>query len=95
MKVRTGFEFSEEDRRRIRASIARGGQATRRECVTFIDRVVRAALADQELPRTRTKRVKGADPSARPDVPAEREGEVAVAQRRRIAALYGHEGAVR
>lgn len=56
MKVRTGFNFSDSDLRAVRASIGRGGRATRRECLTFIDRVVREAIERTPEPRPRRQR---------------------------------------
>ena len=44
MKVRAAFMLTEIELRTIRAAHGRGGKATRKECVTFIDRAVRDAL---------------------------------------------------
>ena len=57
MKVKTGFMFEEADLRRIRASVGRGGIATRSECRIFIDRAVREALKDAPEPKPARKRI--------------------------------------
>lgn len=90
MKVRVAFSFDEVQLRTIRASIQRGGKATRKECVTFIDRAVRDALDKAPEPKRKpVKREKG-DPSARPVVKVEDEQAATIAQRDRIAAIYRH-----
>lgn len=62
MKVRTGFTFDDEQLRSVRAAIGRGGKATRKECLTFIDRAVRTALDAAPTPRrARVKPVTAAD----------------------------------
>lgn len=60
MTVKTRFNFTDEEVRTIRAAIGRGGKATRKECVVFIDRAVRTALAAAPEPKRRQpKREKG------------------------------------
>ena len=90
MKVRAAFNFTEDELRSIRAAHGRGGKATRKESVTFIDRAVRKALDDAPEPKaTRVKREK-TNPSARAVVEPEQETVAAIAQRERIARLYRH-----
>lgn len=91
MKVRAAFNFSDEQLRGIRAAHGRGGRATRKESLVFIDRAVNKAL--DAAPEPKAKRVKRAktDPSARPVVATEQETTAAVQQRERIARLYKHE----
>lgn len=90
MKVRYAASFDELDLRTVRAAIGRGGKATRKECVVFIDRAVRAALKAAPDPKpARTPRSKGPSPTARPVV--ENEEQATIEQRNRIASLYKHE----
>lgn len=57
MKVRTAFTFEDRTLRTIRAALGRGGVATRKDCVTFIERAVAQALAGAPTPKpARTKR---------------------------------------
>lgn len=51
MKVRTAFTLSDDDLRSIRAAHGRGGKATRKECLTFIDRAVRDAIQAAPTPK--------------------------------------------
>ncbi len=57
MKVNTGFTFTDDDRRALRALIGRGGRATRVECRIFMDRVIREAI-EAAPTRRQTRRVK-------------------------------------
>jgi len=66
MKVRTVFTFEELQLRTIRAALGRGGKATRKECVTFIDRAVRAALDKAPNPKP-AKRMTMTEVAAQPD----------------------------
>jgi len=91
MKVRTVFTFEELQLRTIRAALGRGGKATRKECVTFIDRAVRAALDKApEAKPARAKLLKAA-PKPRPTIGAETT-EQAIAQREHIKGMYRTEG---
>lgn len=63
MKVKFLFSFDEPQLRQIRAAIGRGGVATRKECVVFIDRAVRAAIDAAPTPK-RPRTISPADPIA-------------------------------
>lgn len=90
MKVRSGFTFDETDRRLIRATFGRGGMATRKEAVQFIDRAIRKALENAPEPKPKRVKREKKDPSARPVVAPEQEQAATIQQRDRIAAAYGH-----
>jgi hypothetical protein len=89
MKVRFAVGFDEAQLRSIRASIGRGGKATRKECQVFIDRAVRLAL--DKAPEAKPVRVKRAKPE--PEVTREEstteEHDRLRATRERIAKHYG------
>lgn len=89
MKVRTGFNFDDGQLRTIRAAVGRGGVATRRECVTFIDRAVRDALAKAPDPRPARKRAPKAEPPApEPVLTDDQERQQAIARRDKIRRLF-------
>lgn len=56
MQIRTKFTLDETDLRTIRASIGRGGKASRKECVVFIDRAVRTAIEKAPAPKAKRAR---------------------------------------
>lgn len=60
MKTNIAFDFSELDRRTVRAALKRGGMASRKELRIFVDRAVRDALA--KAPEPKPKRQKKAAP---------------------------------
>lgn len=60
MKTNIAFDFSELDRRTVRAALKRGGMATRKELRIFVDRAIRDALA--KAPEPKPKRQKKAAP---------------------------------
>lgn len=86
MKVKTAFQFDEQQLRTIRASIGRGGKATRAESRIFIDRAVRKALDDAPEPK-RVSRVKREAPKPDPRASESEDQELARhrQQRDRIA----------
>lgn len=51
MKVNCALELSDQDRRRVRAAIGRGGVATRKEIRIFAERAIRGALAAAPEPK--------------------------------------------
>lgn len=91
MKVRTGFAFTDEELRTIRAAINRGGKATRKEALVFIDRAVRDAMKDAPAPKPVRKRAAKPEPTITPKETPEQERERLRRQRDRIAKFYGHQ----
>lgn len=82
MKVVTRFSFDEGQLRTIRAAHGRGGVATRKECQTFIDRAVRAALDEAPDPRPKRR------PKPKPEPKAPLPEKDPTAERKRIGRLY-------
>ena len=91
MKVRTAFEFDDVTLRTVRAAHGRGGKATRKECVTFIDRAVRAALRAAPDPKPARRRTEPpVAPMAVEPAPPEDDAAVARRNRERIERKFGH-----
>lgn len=91
MKVRYAVNLEEHDLRSIRAAIGCGGKATRKECVTFIDRAVRKAIKDAPDPKpARTRQPKPA-PAVKTVETPEQEHERLSAERDSIARKFGHQ----
>lgn len=93
MKVRFAFNFGETELRSIRASIGRGGKATRKECYIFVDRAIRTALdkaPEAKAPRARVKR-EAPTPDGRTSESEAQEHDRLRAQRDRIARMYKHQ----
>ena len=89
MKVWTAFSLSETELRTIRAAVGRGGRATRKECVVFIDRAVRDALRRAPDPKpARRKRLPAPPAAPVPDAPPVDESTAASRNRDRIRAIY-------
>ena len=55
MKVNTGFVFTEDQLRTVRAALKRGGVATRKECRMFVTRAVEAALHAAPEPKPKRR----------------------------------------
>lgn len=101
MKVRAAFTFTPDQLGRIRAAHGRGGKATRKECVTFIDRAVHAALSAAPEPKRRRvvdktvtisnrEYAATANKTAADAAPADEPADVTSTRvRTRIAKLYG------
>lgn len=88
MKVVSRFSLDETALRTIRAAHGRGGVASRRECVTFIDRAVREALDKAPEPRPARKRVVKPAPVPPVVLTDEQERERAIANREKIRKLF-------
>ena len=91
MKVRTAFTFTETELRTLRAALGRGGVATRKECLTFIDRAVRTAI--DAAPTPKAKRRSAADVALADGVDAATRGDsqgVDAAVERLHATRYPH-----
>ena len=89
MKVRTAFDFSDDQLRAIRAAHGRGGVATRKESVGFILRAVEAALKAAPTPKPKRRPVPPAPKAAAPVVTAPLSEEDAVrAKRDAIRKMY-------
>jgi len=87
MKVIYKRGFDDLALRTVRAALGRGGRATRKECVLFIDRAIGTALAKAPEPRpARVKRPKVADRLATTPVDTP---DGARAAKERISKLYG------
>lgn len=89
MKVRVVFELDDVALRTVRASYKRGGKATRKESVLFINRAVAEALkAAPEPAPARRPRPKPEPPA--PVVPLTEDAELARAKavRDKIRGLY-------
>lgn len=91
MKVRAAWDFTEHQLRTIRASYRRGGKATRKETVLFINRAVAEALQKAPDPAPARRRQPKPEPKAAP-APLTEAGELAQARARRdgIARHYRH-----
>lgn len=89
MKVRCAFSFTDEQLRTVRAAHGRGGKATRKECMTFVDRAVAAAFKAAPEPRpVRKRRPKPEPPPPLAPLTDDEERAAAVAARNKIAAMY-------
>lgn len=89
MKVIAHFNFSNEQLRTVRAAHGRGGKATRKECLTFLDRALAAALKAAPDPRPVRKRLPKPEPKPAPaPVTPDEERAAAIAARDKIAAMY-------
>lgn len=56
MKANFSLDFTELDRRTVRASVGRGGQATRKELRIFVERAIRAALHNAPEPKPKRQK---------------------------------------
>jgi hypothetical protein len=65
MKANFSFDFTELDRRTVRASVGRAGQATRKELRIFVERAIRTALHAAPEPKPKRQK-KVAPPPPRP-----------------------------
>ena len=88
MKVRLAFEFDEDRLRTIRALLGRGGRATRKECVYFVERTVRDTLAKAPPPRAKRRRVVKRETPPGLVATGSETPEEAVSARERIRKLY-------
>lgn len=88
MKVRAAFTFDDLALRTVRAAHGRGGKATRKECIVFIDRAVSEALKRAPDPKpARVKRPRASKPAGFTP-PGSETSEEARAARERIRKLY-------
>lgn len=92
MKVRAAFQFDEVQLRTIRASIGRGGRATRKECAVFINRAVSKALDAAPDPKPVRRKVKKVETWKRAECRCTDDAKCAACRQShaRIAAQYGH-----
>jgi hypothetical protein len=90
MKVRVVFELDDGALRTIRASYKRGGKATRKESVLFINRAVATAMAAAPDPApVRKRRPKPAPAAPAPDLPEGTKEAETIARLRRLYKLPG------
>lgn len=88
MKVISKHNFDEATLRTIRAAHGRGGVASRKECLTFIDRAVRDALAKAPDPRPTRKRAPKPAPEPPTLLTEDQERAQAIERRERIRKLF-------